>query len=341
MKKFESEKLQANPLIRLIIPGLLILAILIVGTIGYVKLEGWGIFESLYMVVITLSTVGFREIHELNTAGRLLTMSIIVFGIGTVGYTVGQIVEIIVEDQVGGYRRRRKMEKKIANFKNHYIICGFGRVGHQIAREFAGAKINYVVIDNKPETTAELAGSSIPFFVGNMTTDKILLDAGIKNAKGLVAAADSDTDNVFVTLSARVLNPRLFIIARTGTVEAEEKLKKAGADRVISPYFIAGKQMAAMATKPTAIDFFDSIIHNGHLQVAMSEVKVNNNCQVVNKSLKDSQIRQKCGAYIITIKKANGQLEMQPTATSKIEPEDILVAIGTAEQLGGLEELVA
>lgn len=341
MKKFEPEKLQANPLIRLIIPGLLILAIIIAGTIGYVKLEGWGIFESLYMVVITLSTVGFGEIHQLNTAGRLVTMSIIVFGIGTVGYTVGQIVEIIVEDQVGGYRRRRKMEKKIANFKNHYIICGFGRVGHQIAREFAGAKINYVVIDNKPETTAELAGSSIPFFVGNMTTDKILLDAGIKNAKGLVAAADSDTDNVFVTLSARVLNPRLFIIARTGTVEAEEKLKKAGADRVISPYFIAGKQMAAMATKPTAIDFFDSIIHNGHLQVAMSEFKVGNNCQLVNKSLKDSQIRQKSGAYIVTIKKANGQLEMQPTANSKIEPGDILVAIGTADQLSGLEDVIA
>ncbi|MFA6169502.1 MAG: potassium channel family protein [Candidatus Margulisiibacteriota bacterium] len=248
MKK-NNGNLQINPLTRLIFPGLLILLIITIGTWGYVRLEGWGIADAVYMVIITLSTVGFREVHELNLAGRVLTIGVIVFGIGTVAYTVGQIIEIIVEGEIGGYRRRKKMEKKIVSLKNHFVICGYGRVGHQIAREFAANKIPYVLIDNKEETTRELEGTKIPFLVGNMTTDQILLDAGIKNAKGLVAAADSDTDNVFVTLSARVLNPKLFIIARTGTVEAEEKLKKAGADRVISPYLIAGKQMAALATK--------------------------------------------------------------------------------------------
>ncbi|MFH1389386.1 MAG: potassium channel family protein [Candidatus Margulisiibacteriota bacterium] len=249
MKKLYQTKKRVNPLTKLIFPGLLIIAIIAIGTWGYVHFEGWGLSDALYMVIITLSTVGFREVHELNLAGRVLTIGVIVFGIGTVAYTVGQIIEIIVEGEIGGYRRRRKMEKKIANQKNHFVICGYGRVGHQIASEFAAAKVPYVLIDNKEETIRELEGTKIPFLVGNMTTDQILLDAGIKNAKGLVAAADSDTDNVFVTLSARVLNPKLFIIARTGTVEAEEKLKKAGADRVISPYLIAGKQMAAMATR--------------------------------------------------------------------------------------------
>ncbi|MFA4843929.1 MAG: potassium channel family protein [Candidatus Margulisiibacteriota bacterium] len=244
--------LRTNPLRRLIIPGLLILAIIILGVAGYMKIEGWSFLDALYMVVITLSTVGFREVHELNSAGRLLTIAIILVGVATVAYTVGQFIEIIIEGQIVGYRRKKKMEQTIAEMRNHYIICGFGRVGHQIAVELAEAKIPHVVLDSKPETAEEMAAMNIPYILGDITTDKILLNAGIKHAKGLIASADSDTANVFVTLSARALNPDLYIIARAGYPDSEEKLKKAGANRVISPYFTAGKHMAEIAIKHRA-----------------------------------------------------------------------------------------
>lgn len=234
---------------RLIVPGLLILVIIMLGVVGYMRLEGWSFSDALYMVVITLSTVGFREVHELNTLGRFLTIGLILVGVATVAYTVSQVIEIIIEGQIVGYRRKKKMEKTIAEMRNHYIICGFGRVGHQIAVELAEAKIPHVVLDSKPETAEEVADMNIPYIIGDITTDRILLNAGIKHAKGLIASADSDTANVFVTLSARALNPDLYIIARAGYPDSEEKLKKAGADRVISPYFTAGRHMAEIAIK--------------------------------------------------------------------------------------------
>jgi len=329
-----------NPFRRLIIPGLLLLLIISIGVWGYTHIEGWSFIEALYMMVITLSTVGFREVHELNTAGRVLTMGVIVFGVGTVAYTVGQLIEMMVEGQVVGFRRRRKMERQISEMKDHYIICGFGRVGHQVAIELAAAKIPYVVLDTKPETAEELGARSIPYIIGDITMDNILLEAGIKKAKGLIASADSDTANVFVTLSARVLNPNIYIIARASSVNAEEKMKKAGADRVISPYFIAGKRMAAMATKPTAVDFLDTVLHSEHVEMEMREFKINESCPLANKTLGEAQIRQKSGAYIATIRKPDGTFNLQPKAESKINIGDILVAIGTPKQLELLEKCI-
>ncbi|MDD5382038.1 MAG: potassium channel family protein [Candidatus Margulisbacteria bacterium] len=244
--------IKMNPLRRLIIPGVLLLAIVIVGVVGYVTIEGWTLIDALYMVVITLSTVGFREVHDLNAAGRILTIGIILTGVATALYIAGQVIEMIVEGQIIGYRRRKKMEVMIREMKNHFIVCGFGRVGHQVAIEFNAANIPYVVIDSKPEVAQELDPQGVPHLLGDITSDAILKEAGILQARGLIASADSDTANVFVTLSARVLNPELYIIARAGFLDSEEKLKKAGANRVISPYFTAGKHMAEIAIKHRA-----------------------------------------------------------------------------------------
>ena len=238
-----------NPLYRLILPGLILIIIIGVGILGYTRLEGWSLVDAVYMVVITLSTVGFREVHDLSAQGRLLTIGIIVTGVVTAIYTAGQLIEMMVEGQIIGFRRRRKMDHRIAGMKDHYIICGFGRVGHQVAADFNRVKIPYVVVDAKTETAAELDPQNIPYLVGDITSDKVLEEAGIKKAKGLIAAADSDTDNVFVTLSARVLNPNIYIIARAGYRDAGEKLKKAGANHVVSPYFVAGKHIGEMAIK--------------------------------------------------------------------------------------------
>ena len=238
-----------NPLRRLIFPFVLLIIVIVVGVIGYMILEGWPLLDAVYMIVITLATVGYREVNDLNTAGKILTMGIIICGVGTVVYIFGQAIEIIVEGEIIGFRRKRKMDKIISEIRDHYIICGYGRVGHQVAHEFLAENKPIVIIDSKPETAAELEALKIPYIIGDMTADEKLEEAGILAAKGLVACADSDTSNVFVTLSARVLNPKLFIVARASQKESEGKLKKAGADRVVSPYLTAGKHIAEIAIK--------------------------------------------------------------------------------------------
>ena len=329
-----------NPLRRLIIPILILFALIGIGIFGYSYLEKWPLIDSIYMVVITLSTVGFREVHPLNSLGKIFTMGIIVSGVGVAVYTLSQIVEMIVEGEIIGYRRRKKMEKKINEMKDHYIICGYGRVGHQVAEEFAAYKIPFVVIDTKVETATELEGKNTPYIVGNITLDENLERAGINRAKGLIAAADSDTDNVFVTISARVINPSIYIVARAGHAELEKKLKRAGADRVISPYFIAGKRMAALATRPIATDFLDMVMHGEQLQFEMRELVVTEKSPACGITLKDVEIRQKSGANIAAIKNCAGSFNLQPVADTKIEAGDVLVALGTPKQLDKLQELL-
>jgi voltage-gated potassium channel len=239
-----------HPLRRLIVPLLLLTAIIAFGVVGYTTLEGFSLLEAFYMVVITLSTVGFREVRELDAQGKILTIGIILFGVGTVAYTVGQFIEIMVEGHIVGYRRRKRMETKIKDIRDHYIICGFGRVGHEVAKNFKAQGVPFVVIDSKPEIAEELNGFGVLYIIGDASSDEALEAAGVLHAKGLIAASDSDVTNVFVTLSSRVLNPKLYIVARASFIESEKKLKKAGANKVISPYFIAGQKMAAMAVKP-------------------------------------------------------------------------------------------
>jgi len=329
-----------NPLRRLVLPILLLVIVVLSGIAGYVFLEGWPLLDAVYMVAITLSTVGFREVHTLNTAGKILTMGIIICGVGTVVYLLGQMIEIFVEGEIIGFRRKRKMDKIISEMRGHYIICGYGRVGHQVAHEFIAEKKKLVIIDSKPETAAELEFLGVPYIIGDITADEKLEEAGIRAAKCLIACADSDTANVFVTLSARSLNPKLFIVARASQKESEEKLKKAGADKVMSPYFLAGRRMAAMAVKPVAIDFIDTIMYSEHLELNLGEYKVAEASKVINCSLGESQIRRNSGAYILGIRKPTGNFILQPQAETVVEADDVLVAIGDPKQLALLEKMV-
>lgn len=329
-----------NPLRRLFIPVLILATLIVVGVLGYRFIEGWPLIDSLYMVVITLSTVGFREVYPLNFAGKVLTMFIIVSGVGTAVYTLGQLVELIVEGEIIGFRRKRRMDKIIADMRNHYIICGFGRVGHQVAHELRADKKSFVVIDSKPETAKELGELNIPHIIGDITSDEKLEEAGIRAAKGIIACADSDTANVFVTLSARSLNPKLFIVARASQKESEEKLKKAGADKVISPYFIAGRRMASMAMMPVAVDFLDTVMHSEHLELNLGEFKVEEGSGITNKTLGEAKVRQNSGAYILSIRKMMGNFVLQPVADTKVDQGDVLVAIGTPPQLTALEKMI-
>ncbi len=329
-----------NPLRRLIPPFLVLLIIITIGISGYMFIEGWDFLDALYMIVITLFTVGFNEVHDLSRFGEMLTMFIIVCGVGTAIYTVGQFGEMMIEGQIFGYRRKKRMEKKIKDMKGHYIICGFGRVGHQVGDELKNDQIQYVVVDKKPGTSDELEPTGIPYIVGDATTNGVLKDAGLEKAKGLIACADSDMENVFVTLSARAANPDIYIVARASGKDAEEKLKMAGANRVISPYFISGRRMAGLAVKPVTSDFLDTVMHGEHLAFSLREISVPKKSLMVDKSLAEAEIRQKSGATVLAIRKADGGFNLQPLANSTVEANDILIVIGTHEQLDLLDKMV-
>jgi voltage-gated potassium channel len=329
-----------NPAKRLLPTGLLLLSIFLIGTAGYILIEGWPLLDSVYMVVVTLFTVGFKEVHSLTPAGEVFTIVLIVTGVGTAVYAGGKTVEIIVEGELAGYQKRRRMDKRIKDMQDHYIICGFGRVGHEVAGRLGASGVTHIVIDSKKETQEELEKMGIPALIGDATSDSVLLHAGIKTAKGLVACSDSDVVNVFITLSARALNQHLFIVARAGLKDTEKKLLMAGADRVLSPYYISGIRMAALATHPVASDFFDLVTHGGQVDFKLFEITIPENSRFAGKTIKESDIRHSSGVAVLAIKKANGVFNLQPQASSRIDRNDVLVLLGTQEQYERLEKLI-
>ncbi len=318
---------------------MILLAVVVVGVSGYMLIEGWSFLDAIYMVITTVLTIGFQEVRPLSAPGRVLTIVISLAGVGTALYAATQFMEIIVEGEILGYRKRKKMDRRILEMRDHYIICGFGRVGHQVAVDFAAARIRFVVIDAKPETAAELEPKGVPHLVADATSDEILEEAGIRRAKGLVACSDSDVANVYVTLSARNLNPSLYIVARASQRETEKKLKAAGANRVISPYFISGRRMAALAVKPVTSDFLDLVTHGGGVEFRLHEIAIPPDSPMVHKSLADAEIRDKTGAVVLAIQKADGTFNLQPNASSVINQGDTLVVIGTQEQIESLTQL--
>lgn len=326
---------------RRLLPATVILAsVLVIGIIGYESMEHWSFLDATYMVVTTLFTVGFQEVQPLSQSGRIFTMFIIVGGVGSAIYLAGQAIEIVVEGEMSGYRKRKRMDRKISQLKKHYIICGFGRVGHQVAQVFESSRVPYVVIDSKKETLDELSAKSVPSLMGDATSDAVLLEAGILNATGLIACSDSDVANVYVTLSARVLNPNLNIVARAGIKDTEKKLLMAGANRVISPYFISGIRMAALAIRPVASDFLDLVTHGGQVDFSLYEMPIPDNSPLVNKTVGVADIRGNSGALILAIKKNDGSFDLQPKASSVIHQNDVLVVIGTQEQFDSLNRFV-
>ena len=329
-----------HPLRRLL-PALALLTIITaIGIAGYVVIEGWTLTEAAYMLVITLFTIGYEEVHPLSTNGMYLTMLVIVTGVGTSIYLAGQAVEIIVEGEMFGYQRKKRMAREISGMKDHYIICGYGRVGHQVAEAFEQTKVRYVVIDAKPETKDELEPRGIPNIIGDATSDDTLLEAGIQRARCLIACSDSDVANVYVTLSARALSPPLYIVARAGVRDTERKLMMAGANRVISPYFIAGRRMAAMATRPVTSDFLDLVSHGGQVEFSLHEIAVPPGSSLTSKTLAEADIRGETGTTILAIRRVDGSFDLQPSSSSRIAGHDILVVLGTSGQIDKLEKLV-
>jgi voltage-gated potassium channel len=326
---------------RRLFPAIIFLAaIAVIGVLGYALIEKWSVLDSVYMVVTTLFTVGFGEVHPLSPAGKIFTMFIIVGGVGSAIYAAGQVVEIIVAGEMTGYRKRRSMDRKIREMTDHYIICGFGRVGHQVAQVFLTRQVPFVVIDPKKESLDELEAKGVPVLIGDATDDAVLMAAGIDCARGLIACSDSDVANVYITLSARQLNAGLNIVARAGLKETEKKLTMAGANRVISPYFLSGVRMAAMATQPVAVDFLDLVTHGGLVDFSLFQIGISSGSPLSGKTIAEADIRNTSGALVLAIRKSDGSFDLHPKETSKIDANDVLVVLGTQEQFDLLEKMI-
>jgi len=318
-----------------------LLALVTMGATGYMTIEGWSLLDSLYMTIITLGTVGFREVHELSDYGKLFTITLIVFGVSVLGYIVGSLAQIMFEGQIQRIIGRKKVEKKIDSLRDHYIICGFGRIGALICREFSAKPIPFLVIEKHPEAHEKLHHEEYLHLRGDATEDETLLRAGIKRAKGLISVVTSDTENVYITLTARGLNPDLFILARSGEEGSEIKLRRAGANKVISPYVIGGNRMAQAILRPNVVDFIEIATGREHLELQMEEILIPENSAFVGENLVSSGFRKETGVIIVGIKKLHGKMVFNPESHSKIEAADTLIVLGDPRAIQKLEELVS
>jgi len=324
-----------SPTRRLIWGVCILVTIIVAGAIGYVVIEGWSFIDALYMTIITITTVGYDEVHPLTTTGRVFSIFLIVGGVSGALYTLSVIAGYIIEGQLGTTWGRRRMKTTIAKLKGHFILCGYGKVGREIARIFTEEGVPFVVIDKDQEsiTTAEKDGHLYVF--ADATDDEALKEAGIEQARGLVATVGSDADNVYITLSARGLHPDLFIEARASGSAAETKLKKAGANRIISPYSLGARRMAELALRPGIVDFIDTVIQRRGKEFQLENITVSHDSALVG--LTTEETRQRTKANILAISRKSGKMVANPPGEETIESGDRLITLGTREQLAALE----
>ena len=317
--------------------GLFILGFtIVVGTAGYMIIEKWHILDAIYMTIITISTTGFEEVHHLSQPGRFFTIIVIIMGIGSIAYTGGRAAQLVFETQI---YRRRKMSKKVEHLNNHFIVCGYGRMGRFICEELSEAGVDFVVIENDQAKIDKLINRNLMYVNGDATSDEILLSAGIKKAKGLVAVLSSDAENVFATLSSKVINPDIYIVARAVEEETESKLAKAGASRVVKPYEIGGNRMAELLLRPGVIEFIDVVARERSVDLSMEEFLVNEKSELIGKSLAESPIRKELNIIIVSINKQKGGFIYNPKSSTVIEKDDKLIALGEKANLAEMNKL--
>lgn len=325
---------------RILLGIVLVIAILLGGGLGYMVIEDWPATDALYMAAITVSTVGFQEVRPLSQEGRLFTTVLIFSGVGVVFYILTTVTQVVVEGKLRQVLGRRSLERKIRALKDHYIICGYGRIGSLVAGMLAERGLQLVVVDTNSEVTRDLEDAGIYYVLGSATEEECLLSAGIDRAQGLVASVNSDADNVYIVLTAKGMRPDLVIIARATEPGSERKLKRAGADKVVSPYFIGARRMAQMVIRPSVADFVDLTFHSSDMALQMEELQVARESHLVGVSLKDSGLRQRLDLIVLAIKKADGQMIFNPPATTVIDRGDTLIVLGPRESMTKLGDLL-
>lgn len=305
------------------------------GTLGYVIFLQWSLSDALYMTVISLTTVGFKEVRELDGVGRAWTMALAVAGVGIIFGSVGLVAETVLSEFASGNRERRRMAKAIEELRDHFVLCGYGRVGSEVARQLVQAGQRLVVIDPTESSLARARRDGHFVIDGDATDDQNLQAAGIARARGLIATTDSDAENVYVILSARTLNRELFLVARASAEGAEKKLVQAGADRVVSPYKMAGRRLAELAVRPRVADFLDAALSHGQLAFSLEEIEIARGGPLDGRTV--GQLRDE-GIFALAVVHGPDDYEPNPPADRRLGAGESLIVSGSADTLAGLRE---
>ncbi|TMD11550.1 MAG: potassium channel protein [Chloroflexi bacterium] len=321
-----------HPLLRFRLAVTLLAIVIAVGVTGYMLINGWTLLDSFYMVIITISTVGYTEVHPQGHAGRLFTSGLIVVGVATMLYGFGVFAETLADNTFGRYRRERQLQRELNQLRDHFIICGYGRIGTQIVAEFEDHKVAYVVIDQTEEALERVRSERRLHIEGDASKEEILKQAGIERARGLISAVDSDERAVYIVLAARALNPNLYIVARAGRPDSIRRLELAGATRTISPYVMAGHRLAELAIRPAMVDLLDTL-HHGEAGIGVEEMVVAPGTKAIGKTLEESGLLAPYAARLLAVRKADGTVNVNPAATAKLEDGDLVIALGTEDQL--------
>src|SRR5215471_1322365 len=318
-----------------------VLATLAIGTIGFTSIDGYSPFDAFYMSLTTMTTVGYGEIHPLSHAGRIFNSFLIVFGVTTLFIAIGAMTQTIIELEFGEVIEKRRKKRMIDNLKDHYIICGFGRVGRGAASELSHAGVPFVVVDIDPDRAERAMLAGMLAVAADSTHDETLRLVGIERARGLVAALATDADNLFVLLSAKGLNPGIYVATRAAEEGAEAKMRRAGADAVFAPYSMTGHRLAQSLLRPHVVQFLDFTTKDVGEDIAIEQVRVANSSEMVSRTIKDMQLRKEVGVIVMAIRKADGQMMFNPPAETAVEGGDYLIVMGRPENLRALESLLA
>lgn len=316
---------------------LVLFLVLATGTVGYQVVQGWGWVDSLYMTVITLSTVGFREVHDLSPAGRMFTMFLVIFGVGSVAYVIKSGTQAMFEGELRNVLGRRKLKKSIGSLKGHYIVCGYGRMGRIVAKEFLSEGVPFVVIEGDQDVVAGVTDPNILIIHGDATLDATLEEAGIAVAKGIVSVLMSDADNLLVVLSARGMNEGIRIVARAGEEGVEKKLIRAGADKVVSPYQMGGIRIAHALLKPAVTDFLDLTVQDKAVDLELEQLRVPASSPLAGKTLTDSNIRKDFDVILVAIKRKDGSMVFNPGKDTVLSAGDTIIVLGERDHMEKLE----
>ena len=321
-----------HPILRLRKPLALLALVFAYGIAGFMLIEHWPLFDAAFMTLLMITTIGFIGSHPLSPSGEIFTASLIVVGVGTMLYAFGVYAEMLSEGTLGTYQKQRALASRRRSLHDHFIICGYGRMGTQVVRELDEDGVPCAVIDNNPEAVARLEAEKRLFVDGDAASEEVLRQAGIERARGLISTVDSDERAVYITLAARALNPRLFILSRAGRPESVRRIELAGADRVISPYRMAGRQLALMAIRPALVDVMETL-HHGDASIGVEEVLVRTGAVATGRTLEDLQLLTGQVARLLAVRRRDGQLFVDPVRELIIQEGDLVVALGTREQL--------
>lgn len=314
---------------------ILIILIIAFGTFGYMIIEGWNFMDSLFMTVITITTVGYNEVQELSRYGEVFTIILLITGVGVILYVLSTEAKAVIEGELREILGRKRVENRIRNLKGHYIICGFGRMGKIIARELMEKGVTFLVIDNDPEALKNT--ENILTIEGDATHDETLITAGIEQAAGIVTVLSTDAENLFVVLSARELNKNVYIVCRAMDDSSRSKFITAGANRVVSPYLTGSVRIANLILKPALVDFFELATKGGDVQMNLEEIRMNEKSAYSGKTIEQARIGRELGIIILAIKDSAGNMKFNPNAGTVINPGDTLIAIGEQSKLKKLE----